>query len=187
MNPATVVYLLLILQISPKTSAQDILTQQERISESFFEKLASLTKTTHESEEQPKIIVTTQPTIKAVRSKQSKKNHFQTWQSMFSAANDAFKIFQNYERLKTIRKKQNKEVPTLRSHGITEHSLTKLSIKSTTPKNFEVPKLANFVSFAAVPQHHQEEIVATPSEQPATTTTTQKKGEKALGKDLFAC
>ena len=81
---------------------------------------------------------------------------------MFSAANDAFKIFQNYERLKTIRKKQNKEVPTLRSHGITEHSLTKLSIKSTTPKNFEVPKLANFVSFAAVPQHHQEEIVQKP-------------------------
>ena len=105
-------------------------SKQEEISQTFFNKLSSLAAT-------EKI-----PT--APRHFAPTDHHQDAWQSMFNAANDAFTIFKNYEKLKQFRKESELK------HDTTQEG------KGNNQEYYgyqeaELPNLRKFVSFAAVP------------------------------------
>ena len=107
---------LLTLSLASLGRGDEVRRRQEHISQAFIQRLGQLAD---RAEQQ-------QVRVESGRNLQG----FAPWQSAFSAANDAFKVFQRYETLRNIQRKE----PT-----------------TEEPRLFEVVRKSQFVAFEAVP------------------------------------
>ena len=130
-------YFLLITTILQHSSCS--VADQEKISESFYKKLATLANTN----ERPVYHHHTTP--------QQRSRHIDAWQSMYNAANDAFQIFKKYEAVKHLKKKHDFK-PVVEEP---RHSFKPVAVDTGSSlqrkKNDYVLNTGKFVSYQAVP------------------------------------
>ena len=151
------------------SGAGGVLTDQEEISQSFFNKLNQATSEPRKSGAGPANYGPRRPL--------GGLNHLYTWQNMFHAANDAFKIFKKFDKVN--KPERAEQTSPLKKRKIQNNFEIKDFFNGRSQEDLineeNKPDVSLFKSFEAVPQINREtgkEIKTTLTQILGTTTTT---------------